>query len=233
VLVIGAPIVAAFLRNAPEDVDLSVDGIRENWEPTTAPVPPAGFGVVEALRTGLFWQLCAIFLLVSACVNGTVAHLAPMLSDRGISGRDAALATSFFGAATIVGRLGNGYLVDRLPAHRVAAMMFFGATLGLPMLLVVGGRGWFFTAAALIGLAIGAESDVMPFLVSRYFGMRSMRTLFGCIFASYTIGAAAGAYFLGAGLDATSSYRTPLEFATAAMLFAALATLGLKTYKSR
>lgn len=71
-------------------------------------------------------------------MNGTVAHLAPMLSERGISGRDAALATSFFGAATIVGRLGNDYLVDRLPAHRVAAMMFFGATLGLPMLL----SGW-------------------------------------------------------------------------------------------
>ena len=45
VLVIGAPIVAAFLRNAPEDVDLSVDGIRENWEPTAAPVPPAGLAL--------------------------------------------------------------------------------------------------------------------------------------------------------------------------------------------
>ena len=233
VLAFGAPIVAIFLRNAPEDVGLSADGIRENRQLTTAPGPATGLGLAEALRTVVFWQLCAIFFLVSACANGTIAHLAPMLSDRGISGRNAASAISFFGAATIVGRLGNGYLVDRLPAQRVAAMLFFGAALGLPMLLVDGGRGWFFAAAALVGLAIGAESDVMPFLVSRYFGMRSMGALFGCIFAAYTLGAAVGAYLLGAGFDATGSYRAPLEFATAAMLLAAVATLALRSYENR
>jgi len=38
---------------------------------------------------------------------------------------------------------------------------------------------------------------------------------------------------LGAGFDATGSYRAPLEFATAAMLLAAVATLALRSYENR
>jgi cyanate permease len=88
-----------------------------------------------------------------------------------------------------------------------------------------------FFAAALLGLAIGAESDVMPFLVSRYFGMRSMAALFGCVFGSYTLGNATGRYLFAAGFDATGTYRTPLTCALVALVLAIIATLGLGKYR--
>lgn len=232
VLAIGAPVTAVFLRNAPEEVGQFTDGIAGNPQTAASLGTATGLSVAEALRTGTFWQLCAIFFCVSACGNGTIAHLAPMLTDHGITPRTAALATSSFGAATILGRLGSGYLVDRLSARRVAATLFGGAAIGLAMLCVRGGGAWFFVAAALLGLAIGAESDVMPFLVSRYFGMLSMGALFGWVFASYTLGAAAGPYLLGVGFDASGSYRAPLALATVAMSLAALGMLGLKKYQS-
>ena len=71
----------------------------------------------------------------------------------------------------------------------------------------------------------------MPYLVSRYFGMRSMGTLFGCVFGSDTMGAAAGPYLFGVGFDATGSYRAPLACALGVVLFALMVTLGLRKYQ--
>jgi MFS family permease len=233
-LVIAVPLIAIFLRATPEEVGLLPDGIGAMLAVTVATAPkepPAGMTTAEALRTRTFWQLCAAFFCVSACVNGTLGHLAPLLTDQGISGRQAALATSIFGAATIVGRIGNGYLVDRFFAPRVAGALFAAAAIGLAMLWG-GFTGWpAFIAATLLGLAIGAESDVMPFLISRYFGLRSMATLFGVLFGSYTMGVAIGRYLLGAGFDATGSYRRTLGYAFGVLVLAVIATFMLPRYK--
>ncbi len=190
-----------------------------------------GMKVSEAFRTRTFWLLCGIFFLVAACGNGTIAHVAPLLTDRGASGRSAAFAASLFGVASIAGRVGNGYLVDRLFAPRVAAVLFAGAAAGIAMLWsgVTGSAA--LVAAFLLGLGMGAEADVMPFLISRYFGMYSMAELYGCAFGSFTMGNAAGRYLFAAGFDATGSYRTPLALALAALLAAVIATLTLGEYR--
>jgi MFS family permease len=228
-LAIAGPAVGIFLRGRPEEVGLAADGLGK--APVAATEPPRGMRVLEAWRTPTFWQLCAIFFSVSACVNGAIAHLAPLLTDHGVSGRRAALATSLFGGATIIGRVGNGFLVDRFFAPLVAAILFAGATAGLAMLWSGVSGSAAFLAAALLGLAIGAEADVMPYLVSRYFGMRSMGELFGCVFGAYTLGFALGPYLMGAGFDATGSYRIPFACAVAVLLCAIVATLGLGPYR--
>ena len=51
-----------------------------------------------------------------------VALLAAILFTL-VSGRSAALAASIFGAASIVGRVGNGYLVDRFFEGSEAALL--------------------------------------------------------------------------------------------------------------
>ena len=231
-LVIGLPVVWMFLKGSPEEVGLLPDGVNSPAVPALRVSPPAGMRVSEAMRTVTFWQLCGVFFCVAACGNGTIAHVAPLLTDRGVSGRSAALAASLFGAASIVGRVVNGYLVDRFFAPRVAAVLFGGAAAGVAILWSgISGKP-VFLAAALLGLAIGAESDVMPFLVSRYFGMRSMAELYGCIFGSYTLGNATGRYLFGTGFDATGSYRTPLACAFAVLVVAVIATLALGKYRT-
>jgi MFS family permease len=231
-LVIAAPVVGFFLRGTPEEVGLLPDGAEEIRNPARPAKPMTGMTVAEALRTRTFWQLCLIFFAVSACANGTITHLAPLLTDQGVAGRNAAFAVSLFGAATIAGRVGNGYLVDRFFAPRVAAFLFGGAAVGVALLWcgVTGSAA--LVAATLLGLAIGAEADVMPFLISRYFGMRSMGALFGCVFGSYTLGAGGGPYLFGAGFDATGSYRAPLGYALIILLAAIGGMLGLGRYQN-
>jgi MFS family permease len=230
-LLIALPTVGLFLRDTPEEVGLLPDGVRTP-RPSAVPGEPAtGMTVSEAFRTRTFWQLCAIFFCVGACVNGAIAHLVPLLTDRGISGSSAALATSLFGLSSIVGRVGNGYLVDRFFAPRVAALLFAGAAGGVAILLGGGSAVTAPVAAALLGLAIGAESDVMPFLISRYFGMRHMAALFGFAFGAYTLGNATGRYFLAVGFDLTGSYTLPLTCAFALLVLTTMATLTLKRYR--
>jgi sugar phosphate permease len=228
-LTIALPIVWIFLRATPQEVGLLPDGAAPA-DATTAPMPMDGMSVREAFRTRTFWLLCFMFFLVSACVNGAIAHLAPLLTDSGVSGRSAAFATSIFGVSAIAGRVGNGFLVDRFFGPRVAAIVFAGAALGVALLWGGPPVSVAFLASALLGLAAGAEGDVMPFLVSRYFGMRSMAELFGCMFGVFTLGNATGRYLFAAGFDASGSYKMPLLCAFVAVVLAILASLRLGQY---
>lgn len=231
-LVIALPIVWIFLKGTPEEVGLLPDGASAPSEHATPRLQQSGMTVAEAIRTVTFWQLCGVFFCVAACGNGTIAHIVPLLTDRGMPGHSAALAASLFGVASILGRVGNGYLVDRFFAPRVAAVLFGGAAAGVAILWTGASGAAVYFASIFVGLAIGAESDVMPFLVSRYFGMRSMATLYGFIFGSYTLGNATGRYLFGTGFDATGSYRTPLACAFAVLLVAVIATLLLGKYRA-
>jgi MFS family permease len=230
-LLIALPVVAIFLRASPEEVGLLPHGAAAPIiaEPRNIPVP--GMTLSEAIRTRTFWLLCSIFFVIAGCGTGALAHLAPLLTDHGISGRAAAFAVSIFGFASILGRVGSGYLVDRFFAPRVAAIMFAGAAIGIAMLSsgVTGSAAYL--ASFLIGLAIGAENDVMPFLISRYFGMRSMAELYGCAFAFYTLGNATGRYLIATGFDHTGSYRMPLAIASLAVVLATVATFALGRYR--
>ena len=228
---IAAPVIGWFLRGTPQELGLLPDGADDTSHGIAAKAPLPGLTFREALRTGMFWRLFLIFYAVSACLNGTVTHLVPLLTDRGVGGQQAAAAVSLFGAATVIGRVGNGYLADRYFAPYIAAILFSGATAGVALLWHGATGSLVYFAALLMGLAIGAEADVMPFLVSRYFGMRSMGALFGCIFSAYTLGAGSGPYLLGAGFDATGSYRAPLGYALPVMALAIGATLSLGKYR--
>ena len=230
-LLIALPAVAIFLRGTPEEVGLRQDGAAAPSTPALRKGPAAGMTVREALLTLRFWRLCFIFFGVGACVQGGVAHLAPLLTDRGVSGQSAALAASLFGVASIAGRVGNGYLLDRFFAPHVAAALFAGGAAGVA-LLWSGVAGYApFLAALLLGLAMGGEADVMPYLISRYFGMRSMAELYGCAFGAFTFGVATGRALFGAGFDATGTYQTPLACAFVVLVLVVIATWGLGPYE--
>lgn len=228
-LLIALPIVGLFLRDTPQEVGLEPDGMPRP-RVSTSSAPQAGMTVSEAMRTRTFWQLCAIIFCVAACVNGAIAHLVPLLTDRGFSGQSAAAATSLFGLSSIVGRAANGYLVDRFFAPRVAAVLFAGAAAGVILLLSGSAGSAPSVAAVLLGLAVGAESDVIPFLISRYFGMLAMAELYGFAFGAYTLGNATGRSLFGVGFDATGSYDRSLASAFAVLALAIIATLRLGPY---
>jgi MFS family permease len=87
--------------------------------------------------------------------------------------------------------------------------------------------------SVLVGLGMGAEADVMPLLVSRYFGIPALGELFGYAFSSYTLGTAAGPIVMATGFDAIGSYRIPLGPLVVALIAATAEMLTLPNYPRR
>jgi hypothetical protein len=85
----------------------------------------------------------------------------------------------------------------------------------------------------LVGLGIGAEVDIIAYLTSRYFGMRSYGTIFGWIWAVFGVSGGLGAYLMGFGFDKTGSYVAPLIGFFCAAVLATLLIASLGPYRYR
>jgi hypothetical protein len=82
----------------------------------------------------------------------------------------------------------------------------------------------------LLAAALGADTDVLPYLVSRYFTLKSYGEFLGYFFAAGTFGLAGGAFFMGRvfGVNHSCVVMTNL-IAAASILAAALVYLLPKT----
>jgi MFS family permease len=174
----------------------------------------------------------AVFL-VGASVHGCVLHLAPMLSDQGVSPQRVALAITVLGSALMIGRVLSGYLLDRFFAPRVAMCIFGAAACGIVLLRAAAGTQLVFPAAFLIGLGMGAEVDIIAYLTSRYFGLRAFGEIYGYAFASYTLAGALGPWFMGLGFDRFGSYSFILVGLFLATLIAVVLLTRLGPYRFR
>jgi MFS family permease len=232
VLLISIPVVAAFLKEKPQDLGLLSDGAAPNE--STAEQEPAAQGLTarEAWHTGTFWVMVCAFFLVSASVQGCLVHTIAMLSDRGISAQKAALGSSLAGASVLIGRVFTGYLLDRLFAPRVAAAFFGSAALGIG-LLWLGTTPIAFAGAFLVGLGLGAEVDIIAYLTSRYFGLRAFGQIYSWAFAAFALAGALGPLLMGASFDRTGSYHGALATFLAATVAAAVFMTRLGPYRYR
>ncbi|MFN2530902.1 MAG: MFS transporter [Pyrinomonadaceae bacterium] len=224
VIAVTVPVVGLFLKENPQMMGLTRDGedvtVLATIERREA---LEGDSIRDAWHSRTFWLMCIAFFLISASVNGCLIHLVPMLRDRSISNQTAVLAASLLGGATLVGRAGTGYLLDRFFASHVAVCFFTGA--GFGMLLLWGGAVGLLAvvAAILIGLGNGAEADIMAYQMSRYFGMRAFAEIYSYILAAYTLGGVVGPLVMGLSFDFTGSYRLMLML----FLMAVLVSVGL------
>jgi MFS family permease len=198
----------------------------------SAATAAAGASVSEGLRSRIFWIIVVELFLISVSQNGAITHLSALLTDRGISAGKAALAVSSMGGAILAGRLVTGWLLDRYFAPRVAACLFAISALGTYLLAGVRTLPGGIEAAALIGFGMGGEADVTPYLLSRYFGLKSFSTLYGFTWTAYAIAGSVGPVIMGRAFDATGSYSGLLVRLAAVTLAAASLMLLLPRYKA-
>jgi MFS family permease len=202
------PVVALLFRESPQAMGLQPDGA------TTGPTYGArqddgdkNIAFSQAWRSNTFWLIAVPFFLMSFSFHGCILHLVPMLTDRGVSPGDAATAASMVGAGGLVARLGSGFLLDLFFAPSVAVSLFSSSTIGL-ILLWSGASGVVpFAAGFLVGIGQGAELDIIPYMVSRYFGSAAFAHIYGYLFASFLLGAVLGPPLMGFGFDLIGSYR--------------------------
>jgi MFS family permease len=233
IMLIPLPVVAAFLKERPENMGLLPDGVGEAPVPMPIVTNDVGLALCEAVRTREFWTMVCSLFLVTASVHACFIHLPAILTDRGGSAQLAAFASSLFGVGLFMGRVGCGYLLDQFFAPRVAALLFSAVAIGIAF-LGLGHAIWSACiAAVLVGLGIGAEVDIIAYLTSRYFGLRSYGAIFGWIWAVFGVSGGLGAYLMGFGFDKTGSYVAPLIGFFCAAGLATLLIVSLGPYRYR
>jgi len=202
VLVVAYPPVALLLREPPDFAARARSGRQRAVSAAGAP----GVAAAEALRSWVFWGLAIAFFLDVIAINGTLTHIVPLLTDRGVPRQLATAALSGTGFALIFGRMFSGWCLDRFWGPYVAIAFFVIPMIGIGIL--ISGAGGFapFLGAIACGLGIGAEIDLMAFFTSRYFGLRDYAKLYGAIFGIFALGVGIGPALSGLSFDRFHSY---------------------------
>ena len=197
VLVVGLPTVAVFVRERPAPV-------------TGSSPAAAGTTLREGLTSRVFWIVVIVLFFASIAQNGALTHMSALLTDRGVTASGAAIALSVMGASSLTGRLVTGWLLDRFFAGRVAFALLTTAALGVFLLASAPSLTIGVVAAAMIGFGMGGEADVTPYVLVRYFGLRSFSMLYGLTWTFYAVAGAVGPVLMGRAFDTTGSYETLL-----------------------
>jgi MFS family permease len=228
VLLVAVPLLLLFLKEP-----LKLAQSSEQSKQAAAGEQSGGLTRGEALRGSLLWLMLFAFFIISMSIHACMIHLVPMLKDRGMTPESAALAASLMGAAGMIARLGMGYLLDKLPAERVPTIAFCVVAAGIFLLFAGATGASAYLAAILIGIGYGSETATIPYLVGRYFGLRSFGEIYSYLFITVPLGGALGPVLMGVGFDRTGSYQMALLFCGVATVVAAISLLRLSSYQKK
>ncbi|MDA9984049.1 MFS transporter [Porticoccaceae bacterium] len=224
-LLISLPIVFALFKEKP-DSSTATDG-----EVMANKVETWGLTTRDAMRTKQFWILGAVLFLTVIVVAGLLSNFERIMTEQGFERSSIAQIAAVMGLTVIIGRLMVGALVDRFWAPGVAACFFLVATLGL--LILVGTQLTMATAllvAVMIGLAAGAELDLLAYLTGKYFGPAHYPAIFGLIIAFFTVGAGIAPPLFGMAAQMFQGYGTMLSISIGLLLVSILLFLSLGRY---
>ena len=192
-----------------------------------APVPD-GPSFAQGIRSTVYLRLFATCLMLTFAMVALSIHFVPVLTARGATATGAAGVASLIGLSSIVGRLGTGLLIDRFPAHLVGSGVFLLPAAGALVLLASGPTGAGpMVAAALIGLTLGAEIDVIVYILTWHFGLRAFGALYGALLIALSLGTAIGPLVAARVFDQAGSYDPFLKLTVALMLASSAALFSL------
>ncbi|MDG2003673.1 MAG: MFS transporter [Novosphingobium sp.] len=184
---IAFPLILIFFRGAR-------DGGKRGGREQPGPVPDMqGTSLASGMRSSIYHRLLVASLFFTFTIIALVVHFIPILTDIGADPLGAAGMASLIGIFSIIGRLGTGFFLDRVSGSLVGAIAFMLPSISCILLLTVGETFMAQAIAAmLIGLTLGAETDVIAYLTSQHFGLKNFAAHYGGLLAAFSIGIAFG-----------------------------------------
>lgn len=230
-IIVALP-VAYFLFRDTDDPKVP-ESVRPQVSAHVAQFGVSGMTAQAVFGDWRFWLLCACFVAISFGVGGTIPNLENLFGSKGFLRDDAVKLASLIGVSVVVGRLAGGYLLDRVWAPAVGVVMLILPALSC-YFLVQGDLTYASAAIAvlLIGLAAGAEQDLMAFMVARYFGMKSYGVVYGVMYSCFALGAGAGPWVMGRVYESQGTYDDILGYMGIAFVVGALPLLLLGKYRN-
>jgi predicted MFS family arabinose efflux permease len=229
IAVVGLPILLLFFRDRPALPDGHHDGSPHARERQMS----LGLSPREALRGYRFWVMGVAMFLICGGVAGLITNLVPLLTDKGMARPEAAAFAGVIGLSVIAGRLVAGWLIDRFWGPGVAFVFLIAPAISCLVLAQAAiDPALLWIAVPLIGLAAGAELDMLAFFTAKYFGMKHYGALYGGQFGFFAISSGFAPALFGTVYDRVGNYEPILLIAAVCFVIGAALFLTLGRYPS-
>ena len=228
ILLIGVPVVVAGLRDAPKTkAPADPSGAADASGKSAAVQRPRGFRL--ALESRAFWLMSIAFCAATFGIAGLISSFNPILRDVGYGAAQAGALTGLIGLFVMVGRLGVGYLLDKLWAPGLTFVALAAGAITCGLLILPSLPVWLVILAAFcLGLSAGAEWDALSYLAAREFGLESYGRVYSLLVVGVAVITAISPPIFGYAFDQTGSYRSLLLLSTVLLVLGPALLLFLK-----
>ena len=180
----------------------------------------------EAARTQPFWLLMAAYFFGNVSSQTLHVHQVAYLVDQGLAALVAASVVGMVGFASIVGKLGGGWLSDRID-REVVYVVGIAILVSSAFALLALGRApaaWAaYAYAALLGVGYSVTAAITPVMVADRFSGPHFGAIVGVGLMGNALGSALGPWLAGRLYDASGSYTTAFLIAAACGVVAGVA----------
>ena len=186
--------------------------LHEAEKPTQPQTSPADEGVdgraavAVAMRTSAFWIILVSIGLGAGCLTAVFAHVVPIVEEKGLSFAQATSVLSTFAAVTVAWQIAFGFFLDRFPRPWAAAPFFIVAGLGVYLLETGSTYPQMLAAAVAMGFGLGAEYGILPYCLSRYFGLKAYGAISGVVYGIIMLVMGLTPVLMDLVYDATGTY---------------------------
>lgn len=219
---------ASLLRNPPEGWK------PKGWQPArsaNSTVAARDYRPTRIIKTGQFWMLWVMFVLMSAAGLMVIGHIAAYAEEIGLAAMYAAVTASVLSGFNALGRPGSAMLCDKISVAKTMLILFIlqGAMMvifphfALTILTI-------YIAVAIIGFNFGANFTLFPSATADSFGIKNLGGNYGLVFTAYGVGGTLGPIMGAYIYDATQSYTMAF---TIAALFVFIAVAIALVFKSK
>lgn len=224
-LVLVYPVTRA-IRNRPEDYGLRPDGdpppsqASQSARSAASPEGEAEFTPAQALRTRAFWIITIVHVSSSVSIVTLALHLAPKLTDMGMSLSGAGIVVLTYTAIALPSQFVVGWFADKLPKPPVIFVFLMLQAASIQIIAIADTLPMVYLFAVLYGIGFGGRIPLLTAIRGDYFGRKAFATIMGLSQFPNNIAMIGAPLFAGYMFDVRGSYFIP--FTT----FAALNFVG-------
>ncbi len=216
------------IRKEPERYGYLPDGLNLNSIKNASTLPSGltdepNITAKQAIKARTFWHLTVAFMCNFIILSAVTTHVMPYLNSVSIDRQTSGLMASGIPLFSIIGRLGSGWLGDRINRKLVMSVNYAALSISLLMFAYVSSEAVWLIIPFLILFSIGYGGNfvMITSLTRHYFGRRWFGTINGFMMGIVVVGSISGPLLAGWAFDTLGSYYIIW------VAFAALAVLGL------
>lgn len=223
-VLIAVPLIFIFVRSRPPgEVKMTVAEGAETLE---------GLEIREALRTRSFWMIVVAQFAFAFTAAGAAIHMVAYLENVGYKAGAAALAMSLMFGFAALGKVGMGFIADRISARKALALDFAISACGLALALGAARPGVIFAFVPIYGITFAAPLTLLPLTVAESLGIKRFGSLSGLTGLAQTFGAMVGPIAAGRVFDVTKSYGAAFDIFVVVLIVGIGAAWSCRSYEA-